>query len=487
MQRGRGRFGFWVCALGALALLRGALAADIISLATPVGTTRGHVVRITNMEVVLRNSSGKECQVPLVLLKPRDLYLCRRQLLAPDDARSRFELGEFCLKHDMRPEAEQELQAAARLDAAGYKEKVEALLQPPAPAPPDATPATPLPLTPAPQKEEPAAKAEKLAPTPRKSQQADAADEDGELVEVTGPDGKRYKIPAKFLPSKKDIKPLAPDAMKKFLADRLEQLKEVCGGEWTMDETGHFYIFSNLSAEQKGFFKQACEEVYKLLCDVLQHKDGDPLWNNKCPMYFIAKRSQFVKFAAGIERKPGAAASGGYFNHEGRQVHIVIPLYDMMNPKEAMRRATNTLRHETTHAFLQLSGNDVEISRWMHEGMAQFIEFWYDPQNNPDRHRIVGMLREYVRTGNTLGWREGQRRPLGGMDTVGYAFAWARLSFLYHAFLPDKTKLPRMIKLIKDGKTEEQAMEQVYGKPIEELERFYDVWLKEAAKTSFKF
>ena len=44
-----------------------------------------------------------------------------------------------------------------------------------------------------------------------------------------------------------------------------------------------------------------------------------------------------------------------------------------------------------------------------------------------------------------------------------------------------------MVKLIKSGKTEKEAMETVFKMPVERLEGGYKIWLKDAIKANFKF
>ena len=496
---GAGRFFRHLVWSGLLLLsAAGAKAGDMITLNTPAGPLRGEVVKVTNSEVVLRDVNGKERSVPVFMLKPREVYLCRKQVTGDEDAKARFELGEYCVKSNLKSEAETELRAAARLDAANYKDKVEALLKSaPAAETPKTAKADPPktePIKADPAKKDPAAKKDDAT---KKDETAIAEGPDGgeetQIVEVVGPDGKPHRMRVKV----PEAKPRSEAEVKKFLADQLAALKKVCSGgaaprpgekprEWTQEETAHFYIFSNLKPEQQAFFKKECEDFYKFIAEVLEHKEGDPLWNNKCPIYFLSNRQQFVNFASQIDGQPGAAVSGGYFSHRGREVHIVVPLYEILNDKEAMRTATNTLHHEGTHAFLQLAGKNVEIHRWLHEGMAQFIEFWYDPVNNSERNRRVSELRRVISQGEILNWEDGKNRPARGDDPLGYGFAYTRVLFLYYAFLPDKRKLPKMVKLIKDGKTDEQALEEAYGKKAGDLEKMWEAWIKENAKSNFR-
>ena len=64
--------------------------------------------------------------------------------------------------------------------------------------------------------------------------------------------------------------------------------------------------------------------------------------------------------------------------------------------------------------------------------------------------------------------------------------AWSKMEFLYRSF-PDHQCLPRMIRFIKAGKTEEEAIQLAFGHPIEELEKVYTTWVKDMAKKAFKF
>jgi len=491
-----------------LAAVHGIAVAEMVTLKTPGGSVRGEVIRATESEVVIKTTAGKQQTLPVAFLKPKEVYYCRKQVLPTDSAQAHFELGEYCLKNGLKEEGSLELAKAKRLDEKGFGAKVDALLK--GGGTPKSTDVAqgkpPDKAGSATEKKDPAS-SEKPDQTitirlpDGTVQEISAGEEGGENVKIRGRDGKTYLIPKQFLVNNTKIPERTPDQMKKFLDGRLGQLKEFCSGpwekgeekrEWEMVETEHFYIFSNLKPELKSYFKLECEKLYTLLSEVLEHKEGAPLWNNKCPIYFLSNRAQFINFAVKVDKQPHAAKSGGYFSHRGRQVHIVIPLMARHSSEpitERVRRATCTLRHEGTHAFLQLVGNNVQLSRWLHEGMAQFIEFWYDPKNNPDRKAVEKILRAAVSQDQILSWKDGRNRPdirRREPDRAGYAFAWSRIVYLYRAFQNDKRKLPRMIKLIKEGKTEEEAMEQAFGYPVEKLEEVYRKFLKQHAKTNFR-
>jgi hypothetical protein len=188
----------------------GAKAGDMMTLNTPAGPLRGEVVKVTSSEVVLRDVNGKERSVPVFMLKPREVYLCRKQVTGDEDAKARYELGEYCLKNNLKSDGETELRAAARLDAANYKDKVEALLNSaPAAETPKTAKVDPPKTDPAkadPANKDPAAKKDEATKKeePAKKDETEVAEgpdsgEETRIVEVIGPDGKprrmRVKVP----------------------------------------------------------------------------------------------------------------------------------------------------------------------------------------------------------------------------------------------------------------------------------------------------
>ena len=452
----------------------GAWAAEPISVSMGGHNVRGEVLSVDKNFVVMK-VNGKEQQFLAKLMNPKDYLSCAKLVLAPKDANAHFKLGEFALQNGLKQDGKDLLLMAAGMDKATFGGKVEELLkvqEPPSPA--KAVP-------PKPQNPVPADKTEKNTEKPSKPEPKN--DGGVEFVEVTGPDGKTYRVPAQSVATKNEVDARTPAEMKKFLDERLSELNSTLGGKWKLSETKHFYFFSNIKPDLHTYFMNETEVFYNQIAMIMQHKEGDPLWNNKCPFYMMGTRAQFTTFATNFDKNPTAANSGGYFMYKGRECHIVVPMDDKKAEAHQKREATNTLYHEGTHAFLQLTGKYVTIHSWLHEGMAQFIEFFKDPKNNPGRNNHVGLLRDRVRTGNLMSWEEGKMRPSGGGDIEGYAFAWSRVQFIYNKF--PKDYLPRIIREIKEGKSDEEAIEAVTKLKLADFEKTYRLWLEESAKFNF--
>ncbi|HYF48202.1 MAG TPA: hypothetical protein VEJ63_02280 [Planctomycetota bacterium] len=470
-----------------------AFGADVVTIKLPEGQMRCEVLGMTKSEISLKQSNGKTINVPHAVLTPKEVLACYKALdEKTKDANLRFDMGSYFLKKQLNAEAKEELAQALKLDAK-LAAKVEPLLK-------QLEEAAKPPVVAAPKVEEKEKVPEKEKEPASKPPEPD---EDG-MVPVEVKPGEKLEDAIKrtmddFAKNfkKQNVPPRGDKEMKEFLDKRLEELNSKIGGKWRLIETKHFYSFSNLPEPKHKQISlewleapsnaDGSQGIYPLLCTVLRHKEGDKLWNNKCPIYFFDTYRQFQEFAAVIDRSPGAGNSGGYFSARGREVHICIPFMKerLGGEKAADRAARSTLYHEGTHAFLQLTGEDVPLTRWLHEGLAQFIEFWYDSKNNPDRNQRAAWLIQEIRAGSIPTWSEMKERPMGGTDLPGYSWAWLKLEFLYRNF--DNQRLPDMIRAIKGGKAEDEAMTESFKFAPDKLETGYQAWIKEQAKKGLNF
>ncbi len=95
--------------------------------------TKVQVLAFDPQKGVTLNVKGNIQTLPLSLLSKHDLYACRAALADPKKAEDQFQLGRFCFEQGLKDEAKWAFAKALNLDAAGYKEKIEALQREPKP------------------------------------------------------------------------------------------------------------------------------------------------------------------------------------------------------------------------------------------------------------------------------------------------------------------------------------------------------------------
>jgi hypothetical protein len=503
----------------------------------------GEVVAATDKSVTLK-MDGKEQVLSASLLDPKSLYICRKAVADPNDARAAFELGVFCHEKNLKDEAVSELRRARKLDPAAYAEKVDAILgassgtpakkepdaavknagEPPRTSaagrqPPDtvATPDKPAPERPDASKT-PCSKCNGtgLMPCPKcraskdfwcsecekGKPQCDACKNTGLVpCDKCRQGGDREAALKKIL----DIRQAQLDKMKK--------LEEICGiKDMITIETAHYRVYADMDHKTAHKVAEWNEHLYKMLSQILGHKEGDKLWNDKCDIYYFDTRQKFQEFAAKVDRSAVGVNSGGYFMHRGRDVHIAIPFYDRIAGEgKKERKAHNTLFHEGTHAFLQLAGEAVRIMPWLHEGLAQYMEFYIDNfvycGGDPSkRHLTEGFQRNMVLLRDDIGRDNIQSfdammraSVISPTDPRSYAYAWSMVTFLVKVH---PAKFTKMVKLIKEKESRlpnpefpgedkayqahKEAIEEAFGYELKRVEEAWLAWLKASARNSFK-
>jgi len=472
--------------LSAIGACGAVLAAEPIGVLMKDGNlVMAEVVSIGKDGAQLR-TDGKVKSFTLDLIDPRGVRDCAKA--APDlfNASWQIDMGSYFLDKKYYKDAQEYLESAVRMNPTLETELAPKLKQ--------AQQSLGVKDDKSPGKSDIAKSDPKKVETKNATKKPDSSDDDvspGDTPTFTNKNAEDFA--AKF--RRRDVKARTPDEMKAFIDKRTKELEDQIGGTWRMIETKHFYCFANIKEDlhKKIAVEWNEQTFYDRVSRMLQHKEGDKLWNNKCPIYYFEKFSQFQKFAAVIDHDPNAGNSGGYFAAQGREVHVCIP-FDIQQAgslQAAEHHARDTVVHEGTHAFLQLTGEDVPINRWLHEGLAQFMEFWVEKEGSEngqygkDRRERATHLARLVQKGDVPSWSDMRQRPGGGTDLVGYSFAWSKVEFLYRCF--SNQCLPTMIHLLKAGKTEDEALAQAFGRPPEQLEAQYKQWVKELAKTGFKF
>ncbi|HUW57425.1 MAG TPA: DUF1570 domain-containing protein [Planctomycetota bacterium] len=259
---------------------------------------------------------------------------------------------------------------------------------------------------------------------------------------------------------------LTPEQVEKVVAEqrtRGERVQDAVGVKTYTLETDHFIIHTTfIKADHKAIMRR-CEQLYEHFDEVFRiSKNSDRMWDGKCVFYCFKERSEFIAFSTTVHGFAGQLA-GGYFRAQGGQCEVVIPNL------HGAERFEETMVHEGAHAFLHFYRDPGHIPTWVHEGVAQYFQFEMSPEST-----MLRMMRRIVREGAKTGGilplvtLANSRRPSGGGDHVGYAYAWGYIRYMIER---DPRKFTAFIRGLKGGLDAEDALKQAYDWDFDEMQK----------------
>ena len=223
-----------------------------------------------------------------------------------------------------------------------------------------------------------------------------------------------------------------------------------------VSETPHYILFSDADAAMTAQFTKWCEALYGNLCTQFGIEPKERVWDGKCVLMIFSGRPAFEAFARQFDEQDVRDA-GAYFAWESfppgdpQLVHICIPL-DERDP----RRLQELFAHEGTHAFFQLYRRPVALPLWLHEGLAEFMAVVNDPSL---KARKSGAAMAIARAGSgiqhVLACQMGE-----DLKIPEYSVAYTLVDYLQRM---SRTKFKDLVRLLKEGKTVDAAMQAAYG------------------------
>ena len=218
-------------------------------------------------------------------------------------------------------------------------------------------------------------------------------------------------------------------------------------------ETSHFLVFSAYPKAQDGAIRAIVEKLYTALCRQFDVPPAKGVWAGKLPLYLWATKEQFAAFATNVDgiarRSPGMLQAAGYNRQVGAFTYVVC------GPAPTQTEQLALLVHETTHAFLGRYISDRFVTRWLNEGIAEYMAATLVPGCWASKN-YVHQTRVALR----------DRRDISGVfDTVSltpfdYGIATSLVRFLIAA---DRKRFVKLIKAIKSGDSDEKALKDSYG------------------------
>jgi len=305
---------------------------------------------------------------------------------------------------------------------------------------------------------------------PAKCQAEEGGGDKGERVTVRSREPGAWELPSNYRNADGSFNQQAIVAQQKM---RLDEVNKRLTAGMRLVETPHYIVFSDADDAMTGLFVKWCEALYSNLCRHFSIGPKEKTWDGKCILLVFNSRALFLQYAKTFDGND-ASRAGAYFAWERRSpnepqlVHICIPL-DTRDPK----RLQELFAHEGTHAFFQLYRRVVDLPLWLHEGLAEFMTVVNDKSLVAQKQQwSVRIAREGTPIRPILEVPSGQ----GFASYPAYSVSYTLVDFLLTA---GRSKFKKFVDLVKDGKPQEEALQEAYGFGLAELERRWYVFVQE--------
>lgn len=382
-------------------------------------TVQGVFVSFTDTDVVLRVGTDEK-SIPMDKVKPPSLVAAKQKTLDMTTARGHLELGKFCLAHGAKDQGKQELDKAGRMDKS-LAEEVKQALQ---------------------QAEAPAGKTGAGAGAVTSELSSDAP---SEVV--------KYK-PAT---------PAEIEANLKRANDKFEAAKKTIAPSMHLVETKHFLIYNAGDPSDDGPFGAVAEKMYDALCKQFDVPADQNIFAGKLPIFiFSNNHDQFIKFADLIDEANLPDNVGGYARNDGRSYCDLV-----LGPAKTKDWFLELLVHEGTHAFVFRYLSNRRIPRWTNEGLAELMAGTLVGDKTVAASRVRESTKQAVHD------KADPTKSLLLMGS-GYDYGIAQ-SFVQFLIAKDRKAFIKFITLLKDGKTEAEALKEAYNWTSEEMVRAWAV------------
>jgi hypothetical protein len=227
-------------------------------------------------------------------------------------------------------------------------------------------------------------------------------------------------------------------------------------------ETEHFLIYSAWPKSDDRALFGIYERLYKKLCKQFDIPDEENIWAGKLPVYAFWEKADYMKFAMETCGMSPAMAQGsaGFAGKRGPFSFVVLgPVYEDGGSKQRARKwFFELLTHESTHAFLGRYINDRHVISWVNEGIAETTAATLVPRSQASRK--LKHAHRQMKSRDPRSLQDMLRADHIPLDPFFYGCAQSLVRFLIER---DREKFIEFVELIKDGKSDEQALKQIYG------------------------
>ena len=271
--------------------------------------------------------------------------------------------------------------------------------------------------------------------------------------------GKLHRI-LKFTPTT----PEQIRANHKLAHDFANRFRKETKVKLTLVETAHFLVFTTWNSRDHRALGQRCEAMYRALCRQFDIPATRNIWAGKCPMYIFWKKSHFDAFTTKVDRI-GATRAGGY--------NVQTPsgfTYLVLSHTQSRTWFYEVLIHESTHAFLGRYLTNRPIPRWANEGLAEYMASRLVKGTQAERKFRAATQLAVARRVDVSPIFRGMR-----LSWFDYGIAQSIVRF---CAARDRKGFIRYVQLIKEGKSEADAMKEGMKMTHADLVRNWYTWAR---------
>ena len=388
----------------------------------------GTLVSIDDKELVLKVGATQR-MIPLDQVTPTSVYMARRLTMDLTKASSHMELAQYLLDRGLKALAGRELDQAVRIDPSLAQQAKAAL---------------------AAAKDAPAAPAQTR---PAASGKPGAKDDK--------PKGDDPNEPRKFQPAT-DEQASANTRRAIEMADKAKAFSPTMH----LVETRNFLVFSAWDPSNDKPLADICQAMYAALCKQFDIPADQNIWAGKCAIYVFWVPDQFKRFATEVDNAGAVALDAAGYQSAGANGFRFM----VLNKARTKEWFFEVLVHEGTHAFVSRYVNDRPIAQWANEGLAETMAGTL-VHNAMAEGRIKNALREAVKENKDVSYV----LQKVGVNDFDYGIAQSFVRFL---IARDRKAFIRFFTLMKEGKTDEQALQEAYGLTHQQ---FLAAWAKALA------
>ena len=230
-------------------------------------------------------------------------------------------------------------------------------------------------------------------------------------------------------------------------------------------ETEHFRVYSAWPKSDDKALSVIYEKMYKALCKQFNIPSGENIWIGKLPVFAFWTKDRFVKFCMRVCKismdtaNSAAGFAGTRSVNKTRFRFVCLGPVKMKGMSKSRTRQWffELLVHESTHVFLDRFHGPRHVISWVNEGLAETIAAKLVPKTFAERK--MKEAHKEVRSTN---------RDFSAMFTAkgipleSFYYGVAQ-SLTQYLIARDKKKYIRFIELIKEGKTDAEALNEAYG------------------------